>query len=127
MDTNVAIHLRDGDPAAKERLAQLDAMPFLSSITRVELEGGVYAIPALSAKRRHAVDAMLEAFDCIDFDDGMAATYGRIVAATGFSRRKIIDRMIAATALAYNLTIITMNVDDFSDVPGLRVENWGKV
>jgi tRNA(fMet)-specific endonuclease VapC len=32
--------------------------------------------------------------------------------------------LIAAHALAQNLTLITENVDEFQRVDGLRVENW---
>lgn len=39
-------------------------------------------------------------------------------------RRGRLDRLVAAHALALNLTIVTANEADFADVPGLRVENW---
>lgn len=35
-----------------------------------------------------------------------------------------IDTMIAGTALAHDLTVVTRNVREFSHVPGLKVENW---
>ncbi|MEH2127845.1 hypothetical protein [Nostoc sp.] len=34
------------------------------------------------------------------------------------------DLLIAAHALALNLTLVTANVREFERVPGLRVENW---
>jgi len=34
------------------------------------------------------------------------------------------DLLIAAQALALGLTVVTANVDEFSRVPGLGVENW---
>ncbi|MEA2093979.1 MAG: type II toxin-antitoxin system VapC family toxin [Pseudomonadota bacterium] len=34
------------------------------------------------------------------------------------------DLLIAAHALANDLTIVTANVGEFSRVPGLKVENW---
>lgn len=34
------------------------------------------------------------------------------------------DLLIAAQALASNLTVVTANVGEFSRVPGLKVENW---
>jgi predicted nucleic acid-binding protein len=52
------------------------------------------------------------------------AAYGRIVAAAGHSRRKVVDRMIAATALANGLTLITLNGADFPDLPGLDLVAW---
>ena len=37
------------------------------------------------------------------------------------------DSMIAATALAHNMTLVTRNVKDFSnisEITGLKIENW---
>lgn len=125
LDTSVAISLRDGDPPIIDRFARLDARPFLSVVSRVELEGGVYAKAAFMQQRRRALDVLLELLPQLDFDLEMAAVYGQIVARQGFSRRKIIDRMIAATALVHDLTVITLNKTDFADVPALKIDDWG--
>ena len=34
------------------------------------------------------------------------------------------DMLIACIALGHDATLVTRNVRHFSDVPGLRVENW---
>nr|WP_277621776.1 PIN domain-containing protein [Kineobactrum sediminis] len=34
------------------------------------------------------------------------------------------DLLIAAHALANDLTVVTANIGEFSQVPGLKVENW---
>lgn len=34
------------------------------------------------------------------------------------------DLLIAATALAHDLTLVTHNTHDFAHVPGLRVVDW---
>jgi tRNA(fMet)-specific endonuclease VapC len=124
LDTSVTILLRDGDAATRQRLLKLDEAPSISVVTRVELEGGVHARPEFAPQRRAAVDAILAELDQIDFDERMAAAYGAIVASAGFSRRKIVDRMIAATALVQGLGLITANAADFRDVPGLTLEEW---
>jgi tRNA(fMet)-specific endonuclease VapC len=124
LDTDVAIHLRDGDAAIKARIGALASPPALSVVTWVELEGGIHAVPAFARKRRAAVDALLETLEILDFDSACAAAYGRIVAAAGYSRPKVVDRMIAATALVHGLTLITANGKDFADVPGLALEVW---
>jgi tRNA(fMet)-specific endonuclease VapC len=124
LDTSAAILLRDDDPKAKVALAHIGSMPALASITMVELEGGVYARPEMMKQRRVRLNALLEVMDVIDFDANMARTYGQIVAACGYSRRKIIDRMIAATALVCDVTLITLNGDDFADIDGLKLEIW---
>ena len=53
-----------------------------------------------------------------------AKTYGAIVARAGYSRRKLLDRMITAQALVHRATLVTLNPDDFSDVPGLSSLVW---
>ena len=124
LDTSVAIQLRDGDPAVRSLLLTLEDMPSISAVTRVELEGGVYAHAALAEKRRKAIDALLREFAVLDFTSEIAAIYGTIVEQAGFSRRKITDRMIAATALAHGLVLVTLNGRDFRDVPGLESAEW---
>ena len=126
LDTSVAVHLREGEAWATTLLRELDQNAFLSAITRVELESGIHARPELTERRHAAVRAMLTSLPVLDFDFEMAETYGAILETTGFSRRKIVDRMIAATALVEGLTLITTNGDDFRDVPGLEMVEWRK-
>jgi predicted nucleic acid-binding protein len=125
LDTNVAIHLRDGDPMVTQKVAALKGAILISIVTRVELEGGVYREPALAPIRRARLDAMLSAIPALAFDDLATKTYGTIVASAGYSRRKLLDRMmIAAQALVHRSTLVTFNQEDFSDVPGLSLLVW---
>ncbi len=124
LDTCIAIDLRDGRGNILDKVTALSERPLISAITKVELEGGVYAQPEHRQKRRNAVDVLLRRLEVIDFDDVMASQYGEIISQASFSRRKIIDRMIAATALVNNLTLITSNGDDFADIAGLSLEIW---
>lgn len=124
LDTSVAIHLRDGDPAIIERVVTLNGALFLSIISRVELEGGVYREPSEAGVRRARLDAILKAVPVLDFDGEAADAYRTIVEAAGYSRRKVADRMIAAQALAHRATLVTLNAADFKDVPGLSLLAW---
>ena len=124
LDTDVAIHLRDMNDEFLARLGALDEAPALSVITLVELEGGIQAAPQFSRQRRARVDAMVGEMAVLPFDEPCVAAYGQIVAAAGYSRRKVVDRMIAATALANRLTLITLNRADFRDIPGLDLVAW---
>lgn len=124
LDTKVAIHLRDGDKVVTARVAALDGAVLISIITRVELEGGVYREPAYVRLRRARLDAVLGAIPTLAFDDLTADMYGQIVAHAGYSRRKLLDRMIAAHALVHHATLVTLNPADFADVPGLELLAW---
>lgn len=124
LDTDVAIHLRDGDAEVVQKVAALDDAVMLSVVTRVELEGGIYRDPVHAATRRARLDVILRALPCLAFDDVAAVQYGAIVAHAGYSRRKLLDRMIAAQALVHNAMLMTFNASDFADVPGLKLVRW---
>jgi predicted nucleic acid-binding protein len=124
LDTSIAIHLRDDTAGIADRLANCTSPAVLSAISRVELEGGVAAIRSLSSLRRAKLDVLLETLEVIDFTNDMAKAYGRIAEQTGFSRRKALDRMIAATALVTGMTLVTTNPGDFADIDGLKLEVW---
>ena len=124
LDTNVLIHLRDGDPEITAKVAGLEGAILMSIVSRVELEGGVHRDPALAPMRRPRLTAILQTIPTLAFDDEAADIYRMIVETAGYSRRKLLDRMIAAQALAHRATVVTLNPTDFHDVPGLVVEAW---
>lgn len=124
LDTNIAIHLRDGDPVVSAKVAALEGAVLLSIISRVELEGGVYREPTEAGVRRARLDVMLGALPVLDFDREAADAYRAIVEAAGYSRRKILDRMIAAQALVHRASLVTRNAADFQDIPGLVLVAW---
>lgn len=124
LDTDIAIHLREREAAFMQRFDELAEPPSISVVTQVELEGRVYKDAQDIDRRREAVDTLLEILPVIDFNAEMARRYGSILAGADYSRRKVIDRMIAATALVNGLTLITVNGRDFSDIPELELEVW---
>ncbi|HEY2710158.1 MAG TPA: PIN domain-containing protein [Caulobacteraceae bacterium] len=124
LDTNVAIHLRDRDVAVRSKLAALTDAVMISIVTRVELEGGVYSDPAKTAIRRRRLDAILETLPTVEFDGAAADAYRTILERLGYSRRKVLDRMIAAQAIVHRATVITMNAADFNEIAGLEVVAW---
>jgi predicted nucleic acid-binding protein len=124
LDTDVAIHLRDGDPTVTEKVSALGDVVLLSIVTRVGLEGGVYRDPAFSQIRRARLDTLLTALPTLAFDDAAGDAYGAIVASAGYSRRKLLGRMIAAQALVHRASLVTMNGDDYADIPSLSLEAW---
>jgi tRNA(fMet)-specific endonuclease VapC len=124
LDTSVAIHLRDRDPRIMDRVVALDEPVMISIVTRVELEGGVQRDAATSAIRRTRLNTMLATLQTVPFGDEAADAYRAILEAVGFSRRKVLDRMIAAQALTHRAAVVTMDADDFNDVPGLEVVAW---
>jgi len=118
LDSNICIYLLEGrsDPA-RDRLQEcVPGEVVTSAIVLAELMLGI------DPANDHAVQSAGRFFHLIEplpFDEAAAGTYARIP-----FRRGRFDRLIAAHALARGLTLITNNVTDFADVPGLRAENW---
>jgi predicted nucleic acid-binding protein len=124
LDTSVLIPLRDGDPKVWERVNQLGGTILVSIVSVVELEGGVYRDAAQAERRRAKLDLLLSSLNVLSFDSEGAQTYGQIVASVGYSRRKILDRMIAAQALNASATLVTLNPQDFEEITDLQVLGW---
>lgn len=124
LDTSVAIDLRDAVAQIEDRLIALGDRVSLSVITQVELEGGAAGQGADSRRRRARLDVLLDALPVIPFGTDAADAYRRIVESSGFSRRKVVDRMIAAQALATGATLVTRNAADVKDIPGLILLEW---
>jgi tRNA(fMet)-specific endonuclease VapC len=93
-------------------------------LTRVELEGGIHAVPTLVAERQRRWARLLPDLTVLPLDPAVVAAYVDIVRQIGFSRRPVIDRLIAATAIIHDLPLATLNAGDFRDVPGLTLEEW---
>lgn len=124
IDTDITIHLRDQAEEILIRVSELGQRPFLSIISEIELENGVYRERALTDIRRPAVDLLLRSFAVLPFDADALRAYRAISKSVGYSRRKVADRMVAATAIVHDLTLITINGKDFKDIPDLRLEIW---
>jgi len=124
LDTSIAIGLRDDDPAIVARAEALGPGLVLSIVTRVELEGGVFRDPPTADIRRCRLDILLAALPVLPFDADAAEAYGAIVREAGYSRRKLLDRMIAAQAIVHDTTLVTLNPADFADIPGLKLLAW---
>lgn len=124
IDTNIAIHARDGTDAVLDALAAHDGEVLMSVLTLVELQRGLYRDPAFTAIRQARLEVLLRGVPVLPFDVAAARAYGRIVAQCGWVRGRDYDRMIAAHALSSGSVLVTDNEADFRDVPGLVVENW---
>lgn len=114
----------DGDLEVIAAVDQLDPPLFISATTRIELENGVWRESKHAPLRRRALDILLENVTTLDFRAKDIAAYQSILAVTGFSRRKMVDRMTASIALVAGLPLITFNGRDFRDVPGLELIEW---
>ena len=124
IDTNIAIHVRDGTDAVLQKFAEHRGAVLLSALSLAELQRGLYKNPADTNIRRMRLQVMLRHIPVLPFDDAAARAYGRIIAQCGWVKGRDFDRMIAAHALSTASILVTNNSADFADIPGLSLENW---
>jgi tRNA(fMet)-specific endonuclease VapC len=124
IDTNIAIHARDGFEPVLARLSRHEGVVFLSALSLAELQRGLYSSGADSALRQARLRRILQTVPVLAFDTAAAEAYGQILAQIGWARRRDFDRLIGAHALATGCTLVTANASDFADIPGLSLENW---
>lgn len=128
IDTNIIVYAKSGrHENIRERLAVAaeSGETCISSITFAELQFGAFNSER-PEQNRLALTLVLASLPILPFDDTAAVEYGKIRA--GFRRAGITiganDLLIAAHARSRGLTLVTHNVDEFSRVPGLMVEDW---
>lgn len=126
LDTNICIYLMKHQPpqVAKRFSSCMVGEVLISAITAAELEYGVVASGEEADRNRAAFDRFLHEVPIAPFDRGAARAYGIVRMASRERRRDALDKLIAAHALALDLTLVTNNPRDFADYPGLRIENW---
>ena len=124
LDTNIAIHARDGTEAVLTRLSRHSGAVLLSALSLAELQRGVYIRRETTAVRLPRLEILLRAIPVLPFDATAAVAYGRIIAQCGWAKGRDYDRMIAAHAISAKCVLVTSNEKDFRDIPGLEIENW---
>jgi tRNA(fMet)-specific endonuclease VapC len=124
IDTNIAIHLRDGDAKVLARFAEHAAGVAMSALTLTELERGLYKTPAPTAVRTPRLDSVLRHIPVLPYDQEAARVYGRIIAQCGWAKGRDYDRMIAAHAISTRSVLVTNNAADFAGIAGLALEDW---
>lgn len=95
-----------------------------SVLVAAELRYG--AAKSASPRVANAIDQVLRGLVVLPFEPPADHEYARIRHALVSIGRPIgpVDLFIAAHALSLDLTLVTANIDEFSRVPGLKIENW---
>ncbi|MHB2019454.1 MAG: type II toxin-antitoxin system tRNA(fMet)-specific endonuclease VapC [Candidatus Xenobia bacterium] len=127
LDTNACIRLLNGtSPRLAEKFrSQSPSRIRLCSIVKVELCYGAFKSqqPAEMQRKLRRFFAPLKS---LPFDDDCAEQAGTLRVELGRLGTPIgpNDLLIAATALAYEVTLVTHNTREFSRVQGLSFEDW---
>ena len=127
LDTNPCIrYLKGQSEALRRRIDSAgDLQIAVCSVVRAELLFG--AVKSSSPARTLTLQRrFLSRFTSLPFDDDAAEAYAVIRASLEREGTPIgsNDLMIAAIAVANDLTLVTHNSAEFGRVPGLAVEDW---
>jgi tRNA(fMet)-specific endonuclease VapC len=127
LDTNVCIEvIRSRSQPVVDRIRSHPVGQIaIGTVTVAELEHGV-AKSSHQTKNKVALLQFLAPFEILPFDQAAAQKYGIIRHDLESRGERIgpMDLLIAAQALAADLTLVTNNVSEFTRVRGLRVEDW---
>jgi tRNA(fMet)-specific endonuclease VapC len=129
LDTNAwAVYLRGKNPHVTARIQSHPPADIgLGAVVLAELYYGAYhSGPAHVAHNLTLIQQLLATFPIVPFDQPAADEYGKL--REHLSARGLLigpnDLLIAATALAHHLILVTHNTAEFSRVPGLKLEDW---
>jgi tRNA(fMet)-specific endonuclease VapC len=127
LDTNICIaYLRTPLSSVAQKLATLaPTVVALSAVTAFELFRGAYRSTQV-AHNLAQVSTFVGQFQYLPFDLAVADIAGQIDADLMAHGLRIgpYDTLIAATALAHNMILVTHNTREFSRVSGLHLEDW---
>lgn len=115
LDTNMLIYLaQPGGEKLEAEFAKLS--PATSLIARVEALG----FQRITAEERGRLDRVFAWVEVLPVNDAVAEA---AILLRQARRMKLGDALIAATALLYELPLVTRNEHDFKHITGLRLIN----
>jgi tRNA(fMet)-specific endonuclease VapC len=126
LDTNIISDLAHNPAGAVARkLSEIDPDTIVSSVVvAAEVWFGVENNPSYRSRAR--TESFMETVRVLGVGPEVARVYGRVRAEMKKAGRLLgpNDMLIAAHALSLGATLVTGDYDAFSQVPGLKVENW---
>ena len=115
LDTNILIYM--AQPGGEKLEAEFAALsPATSLIARVEALG----FQRITAEERGRFDKLFAWVEVLPVSDAVAEA---AILLRQARRMKLGDALIAATALLYELPLVTRNEHDFKHITGLRLIN----
>ena len=128
LDTDTCVFWLRGRPAVQARLAAVDPDALHTSVvTLAELRYGADC-SAQPAANHQAIDDFVSGVAVLAVDADIARAFGEIKAQLRRQGNLIedFDLLLAATAVANDLTLVTNNTAHFGRVGGLPLDNWAQ-
>jgi len=126
LDTNALVELRRKNPVLIANLKRHPPSCLCFSVISIgEIQKGVVQHPVARAGAMwEHWRQLLAPFDAVDFTRGAAMIWGRLLHETRKQQIGPRDLLIAATALADGMVVVTHNTREFNRIEGLGVEDW---
>jgi len=129
LDTNVLSELTKANPDEQVNRRIYGISPerlFASEMTRYELRFGAQLKDDPSKIWKRVEEMILPIPIWLPVDSDVANVTGDLGARLqrAGTRIEIGDAFIAATALVFDLVLVTRNARHFANIPGLEIENW---
>ena len=127
VDTNVFIDAENKRLHLTELKSLQSQTVFIAAVTVAELLAGVSLAKTADEKmNRHAfVENILSTLPVLVFDKEVARTYAELYAYALSNQKRgnlnAHDLQIAATALVHGHRILSSNINDFKNIPGIQV------
>jgi tRNA(fMet)-specific endonuclease VapC len=127
LDTNtVSDYFRRHPRVAAAMTAHAPYQLAVSAVTAHEVHFGLFRQPSAATTLASKVRSFFSVVRVIPFDAAAALRSAEVLARLDRAGRKIseMDALIAGTALAEGLTLVTSNTREFSRVRGLEIVDW---
>ncbi len=125
LDATTLFAAASGEAATLARLGRLligdVAAP---ALVYAELLGAAAAVGQKSPRLFENLELIARNLDIRPFDRRAAEAYAALLREVEPKRRRMLDRMTAAQALAEGRTLATLAPEMFLDLPGLSLESW---
>ena len=127
LDTNTCIYFLNGrsEKIKNNILTTLPTQIAIPAIVKAELLLSAYKSKS-KEKTLENIEKFLHPFEIIPFEDQMSYDYADIRSQLE-KKGKVIgpnDLLIASITRFHDAILITNNVDEFSRIPNLKIENW---
>jgi tRNA(fMet)-specific endonuclease VapC len=125
VDTDTCSAYIKGVGRVMQRFAQYGGRLYISTVTLGELHAWALRAKA-SPKRSQDLLDLLREVQVLPVDEAVARKFGEARAwqlDRGLSSPEL-DLLNGAVALEHNLTMVTHNVRDYANIPGLMLDDW---